>query len=921
MCFDLSVVEIFSALTCGATVCVASARIKADPDSLSRFMKQVSITVTYFTPTKFALLLEVCPESLQECQDYRVAFFAGERLPTRLAERFYALQLRATMYNTWSPSELVVQTAIHKVPRDTVSGTNNIPIGFPMKNCAHYILDTNLNPVPIGVVGEICVGGAQVGRGYINVSKDQRQAFTQNPFASEEYVRNGWTKLFRTGDNGRFLCNGELEFHGRIAGDKQIKLRGFRIDLGEIEQGIFEASRNDSLPRLINVHVVARPIHRRNIKEESMTDERQLIAYLVYGPGRIDSRRQSYVNAVHHSLSTHLNSYMLPNGYEILDGLPMTIGGKVDIWDLQNRDLDLLFPSTMVPHAPEIATTKLFDDGADPTVSAIINIFKTLLSLADSYQIDPEDNFFVLGGQSMLILRLQAKLKTIFRVKLPLPSLFKDATPAAIAQMVRSKRADLLDPVVVATSGRNGQIDWQVETTLPHGEEFLAPQSFRRLPRSEISTILVTGADSFIGVHFIATVLNVAPSMKIYFLGSTRATTLADLKISLGRYQLLNDTWPDLLLCLIPVGGTLAEPQFGLNKDEFRALGNEVQAIYHIGGEVSLLKSYHDLKPFNVSPTLTLISLAHHGAHLTEVHYLSTWSVPHLQTWHDTRRTKGSISNAEETTDHFTPSTSASHGGYLKARWASESLLTHASHRGFAISLYRSSAVTASSATHVPEPMYDLYRYTIMRMVQVGCVPDTSAFTSSLPFAIDFVPVDYLASTLFDLSLSPAALLPTTTADLNSERAGSNHHHTPLIHHIGNPAPLLLQDLPPLIPHVLLRGKNESVMIPQVRVLPLEDWLRAMSTGLAAGEELRIAAIRDMFGMGHCSFSLDRKRTAAVLELIIAEGAGGGAGAGAGAIAKKDGSIVRKKGMKLSQFQNCPPIGVEYLRSMMESSW
>ena len=377
----------------------------------------------------------------------------------------------------------------------------------------------------------------------------------------------------------------------------------------------------------------------------------------------------------------------------------------------------------------------------------------------------------------------------------------------------------------------------------------------------------------------------------------------------MGRYHLLNDTWPDLSLRLIPVGGTLAEPQFGLNKNEFRALGKEVQAIYHIGGEVSLLKSYHDLKPFNVSPTLTLISLSHHGAHLTEVHYLSTWSVPHLQTWHDTRRTKSGISNAEEPTDHFTPSISASHGGYLKARWASESLLTHASHRGFGISLYRSSAVTASSMTHVPEPIYDLYRYTIMRMVQIGCVPDTSAFTSPLPFAIDFIPVDYLTSTLFDLSLSSAALLPTTT-DLT--RAAVNHR-IPLIHHIGNPAPLLLQDLPPLM---LLREKNKSAIIPQVRVLPLEDWLRAMSTGLAAGEELRIAAIRDMFGMGHCSFSLDRKKTAAVLESMIAEGAGVGVGV------KKDGSIVRKeKGVEVSLYQNCPPIGVEYLRGMMESSW
>ena len=891
MCFDLSIVEIFSALTCGAAVCIASAQIKGDPESLGHFMKQVSVTVTYFTPTKFALLLEACRESLQQCQDYRIAFLAGERLPARVAERFYNLRLRATMYNTWSPSELVVQTAIYTVPKDITGSMMNIPIGFPMANCAHYIVDTNLNPVPIGIIGEICVGGAQVGRGYINKPNERYEAFVQNPFASEDYIQNGWTKLFRTGDKGRFLSNGELEFHGRVAGDKQIKLRGLRMDLGEIEQRIFEASKNSRLVRLIDVTVVARSIQLGSIEEESITDDRQIIAFLVLAGDEKGLGRHGFVSAMHQTLQMHLNSYMLPNGYEVLEALPTTIGGKVDIRNLRNRELHLLFPSNKRLQEVEKATTEVCDRVADPILSTITDLFQTLLALGEDFRLAPDDNFFASGGQSMLLLRLQAKLKAIFGIKLSLPSLFKNPTPAAIAQLVRSQQPNTSAPTDNFTNVGNSQIDWQAETTLPQENEFIAPKSFKRLSPTEISTILVTGADSFIGVHIIATILTRAPSMIIYFIGSNQAITLADLKISLAKYQLLDDTWSSPWLRLVPIGGTLDEPHFGLNRQELINLGKALHAIYHIGGEVSLLKSYYDLKPCNVSPILTLISIAHHGSYLTEIHYLSTWSVPHLQTWHDTHCKESAISPREELADHFTPSTSPNQGGYLKARWANEVLLTRASERGFRVSIYRASAVTASSATKVPEPMYDLYRYTIMRMIQARCIPDTAALTSALPFAIDFIPVNFLASTLFRLSRPPpGALLPANKNGLN----------IPTIYHIGNPNPLSLRDLASLVPQSLAQGDVEA----KVRVLLLDEWLLAIRSGLAAGEELRIAAIKDLFYAGHCSFALDKKNTATVLARM-----------------DQDDEVNKRKGQEVVDWVDCPPVDALYLRAMLESSW
>ena len=889
MSFDVSVEEIFAPLTCGAAVCVASAQIKNDPEPLCHFMKQVSITVTDFTPTKFALLLEACQDDLQQCQEYRIALFGGERLPVRIKERFFDLRLRAKVYNAWGPSETTVSTAYHEVLRDISASMTNIPIGFPAPNCAHYVVDSNLNPVPVGVVGEICIGGAQVGRDYINKPDGKYEAFIQNPFASEEYIRKGWTRLFRTGDRGRFLSNGELEFHGRIAGDKQIKLRGLRMNLGEIEQRIFEASKSSGSVKLIDVAVVARFIQHLTSQEESMTDNRQLIAFLVLGTTKSESEREKFVSAIHQNLGTHLSAYMLPNGYEILDVLPATIGGKLDIRNLQHCDLNLLFPSIKNLPVLDKAPGHVHDQVADPILSTIAGMFRTVLALKEDFQVAPDDNLFALGGQSMILLRLQAKIKSTFGTKIPLPSLFKDPTPAVIAQLVRDQQSNA--PTARIKNVGGSQIDWPAETTLPNQDEFLAPQSFRRLSPTEISTILVTGADSFVGVHTIATVLTTAPSMKIFFIGSSQAITLADMKICLARYQLLNDTWSDLSLRLIPIDGTLAEPLLGLNQEEFMELGKAVHAIYHLGSEVSLLKSYYDLKSFNVSPILTLISLAHHGSCLTEIHYLSTWSVAHLQTWHDTQRGDGAISAREELPDHFTPSTSPTQGGYLKARWAGEILLARAAQRGFRVSIYRSSAATASSATKVAEPMYDLYRYVIMRMIQACCIPEMPAFATALPFAIDFIPVDYLVSTLFRLSLSSPGALP-------ADKHGVN---TPTIYHIGNPRPLLLRNLPSIIPQVL---RQEAVK-PNVRVLPMERWLLTIGSKLAAGEELRVAAMRAMFALGHHPFALDRTNTAAALALL-----------------KEKSERNKGKGeVNGRHWVSCPPVDADYLRGMLESSW
>ena len=284
-----------------------------------------------------------------------------------------------------------------------------------------------MQPLPSSMVGEICVGGSQVGAGYLNRPDANAHSFVEDPFCSEDDAARGWNRFFRTGDKGRFLPNGELEFRGRIAGDRQIKLRGFRIDLGEIEHRIHLESSHIGKRRLVDLSVVA----RSRTDDASLTDERQLVAFLVYNQKLEASEKQNLVSMLHEKLAKHLNYYMLPSGYQFLNSLPVTIGGKVDRKALLAMELQLIYPSS--------TSTISANDGSeqDEILQKVVQLFKDVLKLPKDRQIAPTDNFFELGGQSILLLRAHSKIKRTFNVAPALKELFTAATPLEMAEKVR----------------------------------------------------------------------------------------------------------------------------------------------------------------------------------------------------------------------------------------------------------------------------------------------------------------------------------------------------------------------------------------------------------------------------------------------------------------------------------------------------
>lgn len=331
----------------------------------------------------------------------------------------------------------------------------------------------------------------------------------------------------------------------------------------------------------------------------------------------------------------------------------------------------------------------------------------------------------------------------------------------------------------------------------------------------------------------------------LHLLGTTEPVTHRTLVNLFTDYKLFTRTLtPDVLLeKTICINGAMNLPHFGLTDKAFRKLGQQIQAIYSMGAQISLLQTYSDLKSLNVESTLDIIELAGHGKTLTRLNHLSTWSVQHLQTWHHASLTRPTIVTDETPSGHFTPEPTNEHG-YFKSRWVAEQLLTQAAERGFDVRIYRASAATGSTATEVPEPMEDFVRTMVIDgFIRSGYVPKLS--TKSATFVVDFVPVNYLASSMHRLSYD----------DLTPRNA-------PAIYHLTNPSPLTIEDLCEVMAEIRPDGKKGQMT-------GLDEWLeRVMASAKDENDMLGWSVLDAYIRKGHVMFALDQGLTMDELERV-----------------------------------------------------
>ena len=296
--FDVSVWEFFWPLMTGATLVVARPGGHRDAAYLARLIADERITTLHFVPSMLQIFLE--EPLIAGCKTLRRVICSGEALPVELEQRFFS-KLDAELHNLYGPTEAAVDVTSWRCR--PASSLATVPIGRPIANTQIHLLDSRMNPVPAGVAGELCIGGLNVGLGYLNRSELTAEKFVPDPFRDAPGAR-----MYRTGDLARYMADGAIEYLGRL--DHQVKIRGFRIELGEIEA-------------VLNQHPAVR--ESVVVAVEHATGEKRLAAYLVpAGDEPVDVAKLSA------HLRVSLPDYMVPATFNVLHRLPLSPNGKVD---------------------------------------------------------------------------------------------------------------------------------------------------------------------------------------------------------------------------------------------------------------------------------------------------------------------------------------------------------------------------------------------------------------------------------------------------------------------------------------------------------------------------------------------------------------------------------------------------------------
>jgi amino acid adenylation domain-containing protein len=397
--FDASTFEIWGCLLNGARLVVMPTHTPS-LEELGHTIGRYQVTTLWLTAGLFHLLVD---ERLEDLKPLRQLLAGGDVLSVPHVQKFLQKRENCKLINGYGPTENTTFTCCYAITDPSQIGIS-VPIGRPIANTQVYVLDSHLQPVPVGVPGEIYVGGDGLARSYLNRPNLTEEKFIPNSFLNSKFkIQNlKGDRLYKTGDLARYLPDGNIEFLGRI--DNQVKIRGFRIELGEVESTLSQ------YPAVRQCAVIAR------IDTDS---DKRLVAYIV-----ADQQQKPTTDELRGFLKQKLPDYMMPNAFVFPDALPLTPNGKIDRRALPAPDRLKLEPaSTFVPPRDdlEIQLTKIWE------------------SVLGKKPISVKDNFFDLGGHSLLAVRLFAQIEKTFGKNLPLATLFQAPNIEELANVLRQK--------------------------------------------------------------------------------------------------------------------------------------------------------------------------------------------------------------------------------------------------------------------------------------------------------------------------------------------------------------------------------------------------------------------------------------------------------------------------------------------------
>jgi amino acid adenylation domain-containing protein len=403
--FDVSVEQTLAPLLTGASIVLRGDEVWSTRDFL-KCLHEERLTVVNFPPAFWQQITQdlLAEDELSDRCELRLVIIGGDLLSAETARRWMSTSLgQARLLNAYGPTEATITATTFDITKQAVAEANEaLPIGRAVGSRVLYVLDQEGHPVPLGVFGELHIGGPLLARGYLNHAALTAAAFVPDPFSGE----NGG-RLYRTGDMARWLADGTIEFAGRA--DRQVKIRGFRVELGEIEAAL---RRHPSVNEAVAL-----------AQDDSTTKGKQIVAYVV-------TRKDSEPTHEHwrEFLKEWLPDYMIPGAFISIEKLPLTPNGKVDRIAL--AALEMLKPSASDSGSAAAITE---------TEKVIADVWAEILGVE---QVGPSDNFFELGGHSLVATQIISRLRKKFKVELPFRVIFEEQTVRAIGQKIEESLAE-----------------------------------------------------------------------------------------------------------------------------------------------------------------------------------------------------------------------------------------------------------------------------------------------------------------------------------------------------------------------------------------------------------------------------------------------------------------------------------------------
>ncbi|KAF8242157.1 hypothetical protein K440DRAFT_607820 [Wilcoxina mikolae CBS 423.85] len=823
--FDMAVFQIFGAILTGATLCVASREEILSPNLLLSFAMDSDVTFATLTPTQWLHLYQHAG-SLSDWSSMRIALVGGEPFPPILVDEFFRSKPpNARLINGYGATETTICHTFYECkPSD--AALERIPIGKAFDTATQlYVLDSNLRHVPKGFPGELYTGGPYVSKGYLNASS--------KPFLSESLISSSGATdkmVYRTGDLVRVLDDGNLEHLGRIAEDRQIKLRGVRIDLSDVEATLWNISREVS-PKVSQVVVVL------NEQNHGVSKGQHLVVYFtIRNTGGDDGQTVSDIcRILKKAAAERLPVNMVPSYYECLDTIPLTSASKVDYRMLCSRTLANL-PETVVN-----GTSKKLTD----IQTVIAEVWEDVLGAIDC-DLTPSTGFFDVGGHSLALVQVQGAIKRLLGVKIGLSNMFGAPSLKGMEALIEHEKAKMNHAEGSPNDADNlDVVDWAAEATLPMDFPRRVYLSEPKLSVNEGSGILIVGAAGMAGSHLLRHLLDttVAPIYCIAVPAEGDEAARQRVIDELHHWDLLSEksTTSNLLDRITVYSGALSDPTLGLTAKSIALLDAAVDTIYHADSFVSLLKNYSDLRAANLGATtfLTRFAAGTSPSRVKVLNYISTWGVPHLQTFQDTvfNEPQAAWCFDPRELDNFLPGSSP-RLAYLKCRWACEQILLRASKSaGIPVNIIRTSMCSGSTKTGRPLNKSDINRRILAASLLVGGVPD---FHSESGGGMSWLSIDYLASAMVALS------------------SGGRRRGVPKIWHIKSQKHILYRDMADVLRPLAGYGK-------QMEVLEPEEWLRRIAEHGSMDAVVFSETLESMYENGWVPFELGDDREAEVI--------------------------------------------------------